>query len=212
MSTNNFIEIIPSLFEINLNTDKSGSVIFEKLSSVLNFDEGFIYFANPDSLQLKYAYKTHSNYPTEKIFPLNENTKKKIFTPEGEILSQREPTLIHRLEYSDEFLPLIQLGMKGVVDESGTAGKYFRNWPYTNQIAAKTGTAQVTSIDLENNAWFVCFAPYENPEIAIACFIPNGYSGSEASQAPRDFIEWYMGQKTLRSAEEVLPVGNSLAP
>ena len=85
---NNFIEIIPSLFEINLNTDKSGSVIFEKLSSVLKFDEGFIYFANPDSLQLKYSYKNHSNYPAEKTFPLNQNTKKKIFTPDGEILSQ----------------------------------------------------------------------------------------------------------------------------
>ncbi len=135
-----------------------------------------------------------------------------ITSPDGEILSQREPKLIHRLDHSDEYLPLIRQGMQGVVDESGTAAKYFRNWEYTDQIAAKTGTAQVTSIDLENNAWFVCFAPYENPEIAIACFIPNGYSGSESSKAPRDFIEWYMGQKVLRSVDEFLPVGNSLAP
>ena len=135
-----------------------------------------------------------------------------ITSPEGEILSQREPTLIHRLEHSDEYLYKIREGMKGVVDESGTAKKYFRNWPYQDQIAAKTGTAQVTSIDLENNAWFVCFAPYENPEIAVACFIPNGYSGSESSIAPRDFIEWYMKQKTLRGVDIVLPVGNSLSP
>ena len=135
-----------------------------------------------------------------------------ITSPQGEILSQREPTLIHRLEYSDLYLPKIREGMKGVVDESGTAKKYFRNWPYQDQIAAKTGTAQVTSIDLENNAWFVCFAPYENPEIAIACFIPNGYSGAESSIAPRDFIDWYMKQKTLRGVDMVLPLGNSLAP
>ena len=135
-----------------------------------------------------------------------------ISSPNGQILSQREPTLIHRIPDSDTYLPLIRQGMKGVVDESGTAGKFFKNWPYTEQIAAKTGTAQVTSIDLENNSWFVCFAPYENPEIAVACFIPNGYSGSEASQAPRDFIGWYMEQKTLRAVEEILPPGNSLAP
>ena len=135
-----------------------------------------------------------------------------ITSPQGEILSQREPTLIHRLEYSDLYLPKIREGMKGVVDESGTAKKYFRNWPYQDQIAAKTGTAQVTSIDLENNAWFVCFAPYENPEIAIACFIPNGYSGAESSTAPRDFIDWYMKQKTLRGVDTVLPLGNTLAP
>ena len=135
-----------------------------------------------------------------------------ITSPEGEILSQREPTLIHRLEYSDLYLPYIREGMKGVVDESGTAKKYFRNWEYQDQIAAKTGTAQVTSIDLENNAWFVCFAPYDNPEIAVACFIPNGYSGSESSIAPKYFIEWYMKQKTLRGVELVLPYGNTLAP
>ena len=135
-----------------------------------------------------------------------------IISPEGEILSQREPTLIHRLEHSDEYFPYIHQGMKGVVDESGTAKKYFRNWEYKEQIAAKTGTAQVTSIDLENNSWFVCFAPYENPEIAICCFIPNGYSGSESSIAPKYFIEWYMQQKSLRGVELTLPMGNSLAP
>ncbi len=135
-----------------------------------------------------------------------------ITSPSGEILSQREPKLQHRLEHSDEYLYKIREGMKGVVDESGTAKKYFRNWPYQEQIAAKTGTAQVTSIDLENNAWFVCFAPYENPEIAVACFIPNGYSGSESSIAPRDFIEWYMKQKTLRDVDIILPLGNTLAP
>ncbi len=135
-----------------------------------------------------------------------------ITSPEGVILSQREPTLIHRLDYADQYLPLIREGMQGVVDESGTAGKYFRNWPYQKQIAAKTGTAQVTKIDLENNSWFVCFAPYENPEIAIACFIPNGYSGSEASKAPKEFITWYMEQKNLRSVDITLPAGNSLGP
>ena len=92
------------------------------------------------------------------------------------------------------------------------ATQYFKKWEYTDQLAAKTGTAQVTAIDLENNAWFVCFAPYENPEIAVVCFIPNGYSGSEASMAARDFIEWYMEQKEVRDVEIVLPTGNSLAP
>ena len=135
-----------------------------------------------------------------------------ITSPDGEILSQREPTLIHRLDYSDEYLPLIREGMKGVVDESGTAAKYFKKYPYTDEIAAKTGTAQVTKIDLENNSWFVCFAPYDHPEIAVACFIPNGYSGSEAAKAPRDFIKWYLDQKELRSVEIILPSGNSLAP
>jgi penicillin-binding protein 2 len=83
---------------------------------------------------------------------------------------------------------------------------------YANDIAAKTGTAQVTSIDLENNAWFVCFAPFENPEIAIAVFIPNGYSGGNASIAARDFVEKYLDMKNLRTVDYDLPYGNTLAP
>lgn len=135
-----------------------------------------------------------------------------IISPEGEILSQREPMLINKLEYAEEYLPYIKLGMKGVVDESGTASKYFKGWEYQDQICAKTGTAQVTKIDLENNGWFVTFAPYENPEIAIAVFIPNGYSGGETSLAAREFIDWYMKQKTLRTTDYTLPAGNSMAP
>ena len=46
----------------------------------------------------------------------------------------------------------------------------------------------------------------------MVCFIPNGYSGSEASMAARDFIEWYMEQKEVRDVEIVLPTGNSLSP
>ena len=49
------------------------------------------------------------------------------------------------------------------MDDGGTAAKYFKGWKYQTEINAKTGTAQTTSIDLENNAWFVCFAPRENP-------------------------------------------------
>ena len=135
-----------------------------------------------------------------------------ITSPDGEILTQREPELITKLDHAEEYMPLIQRGMEGVVDESGTAKRFFSDFDYQKQIAAKTGTAQVTSIDLENNAWFVTFAPLENPEIAIAVFIPNGYSGGYASPAARDFIQWYMDQKTLRTTDYVLPSGNSLAP
>ena len=134
-----------------------------------------------------------------------------ITSPEGEILSQRSPTLINDLNYP-EYWELIHQGMKGVVDESGTASKHFSGWAYQDQIAAKTGTAEVTTIDLENNAWFVAFAPYEDPEIAVAVFIPNGYSGGEAAPAAKEFIDWYMKQKDLRTTDYILPYGNSVAP
>ena len=135
-----------------------------------------------------------------------------ITSPEGEILSQRSPQLVNQLDNGELYLGALRKGMKGVVDDQGTAAKYFKGWKYINDIGAKTGTAQVTSIDLENNAWFVCFAPFDKPEIAIAVFIPNGYSGGNASLGAREFITWYLDQATLRTVDYNLPYGNTLAP
>ena len=80
------LKLIPSLFEINLNNDKSGTLIFEKLSQILDFDEGFIYFLNPESLQLKYSFKEHKNYKANSIFEISANIKKTLFTKIGKIL------------------------------------------------------------------------------------------------------------------------------
>ena len=81
------------------------------------------------------------------------------------------------------------------------------------------------SVDLENTAWFVMLAPYqsetvngvptttEKPEIAVVVFIPSGYSGGQGAVAAREFVEWYMDQKNLRTNDaNALPFGNSLAP
>ena len=147
-----------------------------------------------------------------------------ITTPEGDIVSQRSPSLFNEFKGADKYLPYILKGMEGVVDESGTAAKYFRSWKYRSKVCAKTGTAEVTSIDLENNAWFVMLAPYssemvggepvptESPEIAVVVFIPSGYSGGEASQAARDFVGWYLDQKELRTVSNDLVTGNQLTP
>ena len=136
-----------------------------------------------------------------------------IISPTGEILSQREPQLVNQLENGHEHLSLLRTGMEGVVDDGGTGNKFIKKgWKYYGQLAAKTGTAQVTSIDLENNAWFVCFTPKDNPEIAMVVFIPHGYGGVYASMAARDFIQNYLDMETLRTVDYNLPFANTLAP
>ena len=135
-----------------------------------------------------------------------------ITSPEGDILRQRTPTVFNQFEGADEYLALILEGMKGVVDESGTAAKYFSSWDYREDVAAKTGTAEVTTIDLENNSWFLMLAPIEAPEICVVVFIPSGLSGGESSLAAREFVGWYMDQKTLRTTDVGFPGGNMLAP
>ncbi|MGN0793456.1 MAG: peptidoglycan D,D-transpeptidase FtsI family protein [Aristaeellaceae bacterium] len=137
-----------------------------------------------------------------------------IISPDGDILFENEKQLVNQLEDNNGYLAKIREGMAGVTDDTGTAKKYFTGQyaAIAQQMGAKTGTAQVTSIDLENNAWFVCFAPLEDPEIAVVVFVPHGYSGGMASIGARDFVKWYLEQTDLRTTDYVLPAGNSLAP
>ncbi len=93
MKSEKFIEIIPSFFEINLNIDKTGETIFKKLSNIIEFDEAFIYFTNPESLQLKYSYKNHNNYKTDTIFNITAKSKKRIFEKNGEIIKNNDDLL-----------------------------------------------------------------------------------------------------------------------
>ncbi len=139
-----------------------------------------------------------------------------ITSPDGEILSQKNPQLFGDLNVKDEYLEAIKAGMKRVVDETGTAGKQFDGWKYTDQIYAKTGTSQITvgkiKIDIENNAWFVCLTPYDDTELALVSYIPNGYSGGYSSRAVRDWVEWYMDEKNKIISDISLTTGNELTP
>ena len=148
----------------------------------------------------------------------NPSIIESIVSPEGEILSQRKATEFNTLKTAREFMPYILKGMEGVVDDGGTAKKYFDGWKYEPEevMAGKTGTSQVTiggvRLDLENNAWFVALTPKDDPEIAVVCHIPNGYAGAQAVRAVRDFIGFYLDEKAKEAEVVALPGGNSLAP
>ena len=94
LSKEKILEYLPSLFE----TDLKGQVnIFKKLENMLIFDEGFIYFANPDSLQLKFCYKKHNDYLLEKVFDINKSVKESVFNKNPKILNNNDK-LIKLLE------------------------------------------------------------------------------------------------------------------
>lgn len=75
------------------------------------------------------------------------------------------------IQISEENLHALFEGMRGVTSErGGTAYKIFRD--FNIEIGGKTGSAQ-TQTGNAANAWFVGFAPYDNPEIVIAVVIEN---------------------------------------
>ena len=63
-------------------------------------------------------------------------------------------------------------------------------------IAGKTGTAQ-ESEKRGNHAFFISFAPYENPEIVVTVNIPNGYTSANAARVARHVYRYYYGYTTL---------------
>ena len=78
-------------------------------------------------------------------------------------------------------------GMKNVTTESGgTAYSIFKD--STIQVGGKTGSAQAGN---KTHAWFVGFAPFDDPEIAVVAIIENGAHGAYAAQVAKDIFDSY---------------------
>ncbi len=118
----------------------------------------------------------------------------KIIAADGRVVLEKEPVVANQIETDPSYFDLIMKGMEDVTsaEDGGTAGKYFKDWKYSDVIAAKTGTSQRTELDVENNAWMVAFAPRVDPKIVVVCYIQNGYSGSSCSPAIQKVIEHYL--------------------
>ena len=96
------------------------------------------------------------------------------------------------------YMDYVKEGMRRVVYDGdyaptrGTAYSYFATMDPSIILAGKTGTAQTVVGDVSrNNAWFMCFSPYENPEIVIAVAVPNGSTSGNAAPIARKILEQY---------------------
>jgi len=91
-------------------------------------------------------------------------------------------------------IELVQRGMRTVVTGPGGTATILNNLPVT--AAGKTGTAQ-HDLRKRNHAWFVAYAPYENPEIAVVVLFAEGGEGSQtAAPATRDIMDWYFTNRS----------------
>jgi len=135
---------------------------------------------------------------------------KKILYPDGTVMEEKQPKLLRAMDIPEEYLEAIKEGMREVVSEEdgGTAAGAFQDFEF-DDFGGKTGTAQVSTIDLENNAWFVAFTPFDEPEIAIVVYLPHGYAGYYACSTAKEVIRYYLNERNqVGTAEEVPPVGS----
>jgi len=106
----------------------------------------------------------------------------------SELLYSHEREVLNVIE-DTEYIQILQEGMLAVArGPRGTARLAFQDYPV--RVAAKTGTVQVEGLDT-NTGVFICYAPYENPEIAISIVIEKGGSGSGVMDIARMIFDYY---------------------
>ena len=108
------------------------------------------------------------------------------------VLEEYEPVELYDAGLSGDVLGVVQAGMQMVATE-GNAGTVFANYPVS--IACKTGTAETSTgkNGTEPNLSFICYAPADDPEIAVAVMIEQGNTGNYAKNVAKDILDQYFG-------------------
>jgi len=108
------------------------------------------------------------------------------------LVVQNEPVVASTMKMSNATYGTIVQGMKQVITgPSGTARTTMQG--LSVEVAAKTGTAETGRLGSDDGS-FVCFAPVDNPEIAIAVFGEKAAHGSTLGRVAREVIEYYFYQ------------------
>lgn len=125
----------------------------------------------------------------------------KLTDNEGNVLEDYTPEIRNQIELPSYEWDAVHLGMRRVVERMS----YYSDMPVN--VAGKTGTAQENK-NRANHALFVGFAPYENPQIAIATRVANGYNSAYAAEISRDVFRYYFDP----DEEENILTGSAIRP
>jgi penicillin-binding protein 2 len=138
-------------------------------------------------LQLALAYAAIANGGTL-YYP---RVVDRITTWDGTVVFDYPARVRRSLRFSEDHMEELVDGLYAVVhDPIGTAHEQELDWI---QTAGKTGTAQVRELGTErlqdgevihwdrDHAWFVAFAPLDNPQFVVAVFLEHGGQGSSAA-------------------------------
>ncbi|MBS7358966.1 MAG: hypothetical protein KIG53_00005 [Oscillospiraceae bacterium] len=117
----------------------------------------------------------------------------------SEVIYETEPEVLNTINVSEKTLKIVKQGMRNVVTNSSPSIYYSK---CIVDVAGKTGTSQLnrttqSGVSMKcNNGFFISFAPYDDPEIAIAIVAENALTGGKTSQAAVPVYNYYFSQKT----------------
>ena len=139
-------------------------------------------------IQLANYIATLVNGGTRNATHLLKQVKSSDFTT---VVYDHEPEVLSTIDIKPQNLAAVKTGMLMLTTE-GSVAKYFQNLGV--KVGAKTGSAQISS-KTESNAVFVCFAPYDKPEVAVAIVVEHGGSGSELGAIAAQVLGSYFTTK-----------------
>jgi len=104
----------------------------------------------------------------------------KIVSPEGKTVKVFDPVMKSNVKLKKDVFRIVKDAMKGVVNEpSGTA---YSNRVQNVNMCGKTGTAQASSTGKGDHAWFIAYAPAEDPTVAMSIMVElGGHGGSQSA-------------------------------
>ena len=115
------------------------------------------------------------------------------------VVEEKGATVLNEVGVDDENLEIVREGMRMVAQAGGTASDFAN---YGVPIGAKTGTAEVNGHS--DNVTFIAFAPYDEPEIAIAVVLEYGSSGTYSKNIARDMLNAYFYDAYVNEEGEVV--------
>ena len=114
-----------------------------------------------------------------------------------EILAVGDSTPTNVVEMEDSTLQAVKEGMLGYTQPGGQVYSYFKDCVVT--AGAKTGTAQLGG-ETTNNGVFVCFAPYDDPQIAVSIVIEHGNAGAALASTAVKILNAYFTADEIGTA------------
>ena len=106
-------------------------------------------------------------------------------------VTEYEPQVLSTVELSEKNLAAIKQGMLEVVQSTRTVAAAFKNLnDHGIQVGAKTGSAQVSGQE-NANGLFVCFAPFDDPQVAVCVAVEKGGSGAATAEIAARILEQY---------------------
>lgn len=82
------LRVIPSFFETNLNSDVSASTVFERLASIFDYEQAYIYYLNPEGAQLKFSANKDNDDIIDTIFRLTPKVMEMMYRDGGYLLDE----------------------------------------------------------------------------------------------------------------------------